>query len=108
MPTYEYLCGQCKHRFEIVQKITADSLTECPECGGRIRRVLFPVGIVYKGTGFYTTDYGKTANERREAVKKESSNGKESESPAKSDSDTSSGTTPAKTDAKEKATTRAD
>lgn len=57
MPTYEYLCRTCSHRFEQWQKITEDSLTICPECGGSIRRVLFPAGVVFKGSGFYSTDH---------------------------------------------------
>lgn len=59
MPTYEYACRGCTRRFEIVQPITADPLTTCEECGGKLHRVLFPVGVVYKGTGFYTTDYAR-------------------------------------------------
>src|SRR5262245_40881456 len=58
MPTYEYLCKTCSHRFETVQKMTDAPLTVCPECGGYIRRVLFPAGIVFKGSGFYKTDHG--------------------------------------------------
>ena len=69
MPTYEYLCQKCEHRFEIVQKITADSLTDCPECDGAINRVVFPVGLVFKGTGFYVTDYGASAKARRDDAK---------------------------------------
>jgi putative FmdB family regulatory protein len=56
MPTYEYLCQSCGNRFEAFQHITDDPLTECPKCGGHIRRVLFPAGIVFKGSGFYKTD----------------------------------------------------
>ena len=59
MPTYEYVCRNCNHRFEVVQPITSEPLTKCEQCGGEIRRVLFPVGVVYKGTGFYTTDYAR-------------------------------------------------
>jgi len=58
MPTYEYLCQTCSHRFEKWQKMTDEALTECPECGGHIRRVFFPAGIVFKGHGFYKTDHG--------------------------------------------------
>jgi putative FmdB family regulatory protein len=65
MPTYEYLCKQCSHRFEIVQKMTDKPLSICPECGGTIRRVLYPAGIVFKGSGFYKTDHanGSSASE---------------------------------------------
>lgn len=57
MPTYEYLCQTCSHRFEQRQKMTDDPLETCPECGGHIRRVYFPAGIVFKGSGFYKTDH---------------------------------------------------
>lgn len=57
MPTYEYLCKSCATRFEVWQHMTDDPLTECPTCHGTIRRVLYPAGIVFKGSGFYKTDH---------------------------------------------------
>ena len=60
MPTYEYLCQACNHRFEQWQHMTDDPLTICPECGGHIRRVFYPAGIVFKGHGFYKTDHGSS------------------------------------------------
>ncbi len=56
MPTYQYACTACEERLEVVQKFTDDSLTECATCGGRLRKVFSPVGIVFKGSGFYRTD----------------------------------------------------
>ena len=56
MPTYEYACTACGHRLEAVQSFTDDPLTECPECGGALRKVYGAVGIVLKGSGFYKTD----------------------------------------------------
>ena len=56
MPTYAYACTECDHRFEAVQSFTDDSLTVCPECEGRLRKVFNAVGIVFKGGGFYRTD----------------------------------------------------
>lgn len=61
MPTYEYLCKTCSHRFETWQKMTDDPLETCPECGGHIRRVYYPAGIVFKGSGFYKTDHRSSA-----------------------------------------------
>ena len=61
MPTYEYLCKTCSHRFETWQKMTDEPLTVCPECGATIRRVLYPAGIVFKGSGFYKTDHPANA-----------------------------------------------
>ena len=74
MPTYEYLCRACSNRFETWQKMTDDPLTTCPECGGTIRRVLFPAGIVFKGSGFYKTDHnghGSEGSENGNAKKSE-------------------------------------
>lgn len=59
MPTYGYKCKRCEHAFEIVQKITEDPVKECPECKGEVARVLYPVGIVFKGSGFHINDYRK-------------------------------------------------
>ena len=56
MPTYEYACTTCGHRLEAVQSFTDDPLSECPECGGALRKVYGAVGIVLKGSGFYKTD----------------------------------------------------
>ena len=61
MPTYEYLCRTCSHRFEAWQKMIDDPLSVCPECGGQIRRVLYPTGIVFKGSGFYKTDHSSSS-----------------------------------------------
>ena len=59
MPTYEYACTACGHRLDAVQKFTDDALTECPECGGKLRKVFGAPGIVLKGSGFYKTTPGR-------------------------------------------------
>jgi putative FmdB family regulatory protein len=56
MPTYEYACTQCGERLEAVQSFTDDALTVCPVCEGRLRKLFSPVGVVFKGSGFYKTD----------------------------------------------------
>ncbi len=56
MPTYQYACTACDHRFEAVQSFSDASLTDCPECTGGLRKVFSSVGIVFKGSGFYRTD----------------------------------------------------
>src|SRR3954451_15834738 len=56
VPTYQYACTACGHRFEAVQSFSDASLTDCPECAGRLRKVFSSVGIVFKGSGFYRTD----------------------------------------------------
>src|SRR6202171_2824114 len=65
MPTYGYRCANCGHQFEIVQRISEEPLKTCPKCQGKLSKVLYPVGISFKGSGFYTTDYkssGKSAD----------------------------------------------
>jgi putative FmdB family regulatory protein len=56
MPTYEYACTECGNRIEVVQSISDAPLTTCTVCGGQLRKVFSPVGIVFKGSGFYRTD----------------------------------------------------
>ncbi|HEX2263921.1 MAG TPA: FmdB family zinc ribbon protein [Pseudonocardiaceae bacterium] len=56
MPTYSYACTACEHHFDTVQKFTDPSLTDCPECSGRLRKLFSSVGIVFKGSGFYRND----------------------------------------------------
>lgn len=62
MPTYQYACTACDHRFETVQTFTEDSLTECPECSGKLRKLYGSVGVVFKGSGFYRNDSRSESN----------------------------------------------
>lgn len=57
MPIYEYECDGCGHRFERHQSIASEPVKRCPHCGGAVRRVIYPVGIIFKGSGFYVTDH---------------------------------------------------
>ena len=84
MPTYHYRCSACNHSFDQFQKFSEDALTECPECSGLIRRVPQPVGIVFKGSGWYIND---SRDSRSKASKSpESSDKSDSPAPAKSES----------------------
>jgi len=91
MPTYEYRCTACEEHLEVVQSFKDEPLTKCPNCGKKaLRKVFSPVGIVFKGAGFYKTDSrgsGKTASTPKE---KESSTSTSSDSASKSDSASSS------------------
>ena len=69
MPTYQYACTACGHRFDAVQSFSDASLTDCPECAGRLRKVFSSVGIVFKGSGFYRTDSRAGDGEKSGAVK---------------------------------------
>ncbi len=62
MPTYEYMCEKCAHRYEKFQSMSAESDTQCPECGGPVKRLIGAgAGLIFKGNGFYQTDYKKPA-----------------------------------------------
>src|SRR3954452_13352853 len=62
VPTYAYACTACGHRFEVQQSFSDTSLTECPECQGKLRKLFNTVGIVFKGSGFYRTDSRASAS----------------------------------------------
>lgn len=93
MPTYVYACRDCDERLEVVQKMSDDPLKDCPQCHGSLRRVLFAPAVVYKGSGFYTTDYknGGSAS---------SSAGKTADTPSETKTET---TTEAKSETKSEA-----
>ena len=57
MPIYGYRCSQCGHELEVFQSMSDQPLRVCPECSGALRKLLYPVGVHFKGSGFYTTDY---------------------------------------------------
>ena len=80
MPTYEYRCRSCGEPLEVVQSFSDDPLTECPVCGGQLRKVFQAVGIAFKGSGFYKTD-SRTAAKSSSSASSESSSGS-SDSPA--------------------------
>jgi putative FmdB family regulatory protein len=86
MPTYGYRCTVCDHKFERVQKITDAALTECESCGGAVKKMLYPVGIAFKGTGFYVTDYKGSGSEKKSSGGGKTDSDSSSTSEAKSDS----------------------
>ncbi len=75
MPTYEYACRNCGSHLEVVQSFSDDPLTECPHCGGSLRKVFGSIGITFKGSGFYKTDSrsGSSASRSSGETSKESS-----------------------------------
>ena len=96
MPTYSYACTACEHHFDTVQKFTDASLTDCPECSGRLRKLFSSVGIVFKGSGFYRTDSRTSSsdkpgsNGKPESSTKDKSDSKQSESSSDSKAGSSS------------------
>jgi len=90
MPTYDYKCAACGHRFEAFQSITADALDKCPECGRkRLERLIGAgAGVIFKGSGFYQTDYKQPTDARTD-------NGPAKDSPAKDGAAKGGGCTPA-------------
>ncbi|HEV2088240.1 MAG TPA: FmdB family zinc ribbon protein [Cryptosporangiaceae bacterium] len=77
MPTYQYACTECGHRLEAVQSFTDQALTTCPSCEGALRKVFSPVGVVFKGSGFYRTD-SRAAARGKDSSSSDSSGSKES------------------------------
>jgi len=85
MPTYEYLCKDCSFEFEEFQSIASEPLTECPRCGGRVRRLISGGGgLIFKGSGFYETDY-KRKEAKREADRKKEKAEETSSAPKKAE-----------------------
>jgi putative FmdB family regulatory protein len=97
VPTYEYACTACDHTLEAVQSFTDAALTECPVCGGALRKVFSAVGVVFKGSGFYKTDSRTKSTTSAESGSK---------TETKSDSTSGTASTP-KTDSKPAAATPA-
>jgi len=88
VPTYEYACTDCGERLEVVQSFSDSSLTMCPECGGKLRKVFSPVGVVFKGSGFYKTDSRKAGShgDKPKADAKSDTSKSESKSESKTES----------------------
>ena len=117
MPTYEYLCKSCSHRFETWQRMVDEPLTVCPECGGHIHRVLYPAGVVFKGSGFYKTDHASDSGKHEEHGKhdgqsstevKSASDSKESSAAKPAESGSSSGSNGSTSGASESAASKSD
>jgi len=90
MPTYEYECTACGQHMEVFQRFSEDALTTCGVCGGVLRKVFHPAGIVFKGSGFYATD-SRAPAKTGSGAKKDSDGGSSSDSSSGSSSGASSG-----------------
>ena len=97
MPTYEYECTSCGQHVEVFQRISEDPLTTCGACGGPLRKVFHPAGIVFKGTGFYATDHRskpKTSTSSTSSTPSSSTEGTASSSDDSGSSSSSSRSSP--------------
>lgn len=99
MPTYSYACTACEHHFDTVQKFTDPSLTDCPECSGRLRKLFSSVGIVFKGSGFYRTDSRSSSSDKPSPNGKSESGAKDKPSSKPSESTSTSESKPVSTSA---------
>ena len=90
MPTYAYTCTVCDHSFDVHQSFADAPLTVCPECSGRLRKVFSPVGVVFKGSGFYRTD---ARSSTKSTISAGTSSSSSSSSSSGSSASSSSGTT---------------
>ena len=95
MPIYEYECESCDERFELMQKFSDKPVKKCPKCGGAVHKVLSPPALLFKGSGWYVTDY---ANPERKKAQKADGGGKTNGTKASESSSTTSGAA-SKTDA---------
>ncbi|HVW42965.1 MAG TPA: FmdB family zinc ribbon protein [Amycolatopsis sp.] len=103
MPTYQYACKECGHRFEAVQSFSEASLTECPECSGTLRKLYGAVGVIFKGSGFYRND------SRSESSKSSASTSSSSSSSSSSaDSSSSSGSSNSSSSSSESGSKKSD
>jgi putative FmdB family regulatory protein len=90
MPIYGYECTACGHNFELFRSISDPPLEECPECGGKVRKLLYPVGVIFKGSGFYSTDYKSTGKSGANGSSSSESSGSSEAKPSGTEAKTSS------------------
>jgi putative FmdB family regulatory protein len=104
MPTYEYACRSCGQHLEVVQSFKDDPLTECPQCQGELRKVFSPIGIAFKGSGFYRNDSrpsdGKSSDKKSDSKSTGTESKSESKSETKSSDSSSSSSTSTKSETK--------
>jgi putative FmdB family regulatory protein len=86
MPIYGYRCSQCGHELEVFQSMSAEPLRVCPECSGSLRKLLYPVGVQFKGSGFYTTDYKNGGGSSSSSSSSKSDSASKSDGASKSES----------------------
>lgn len=98
MPTYEYACRSCGEHLEVVQSFKDEPLTECPACGGALRKVFGAIGIAFKGSGFYKNDSRASSSSKTKPGKGEKKADSKSDSASGGSSDTKSDAAAARSD----------
>ena len=94
MPTYGYRCGSCGHEFEIRQMITDSPLETCPKCQGKLAKMVYPAGVIFMGSGYYTTDYKASGKSDSAASSNGSASSSEGSSEGSSESKSKAETKP--------------
>jgi putative FmdB family regulatory protein len=92
MPTYGYRCTKCGHQFEVFQRMSDEPIQTCPKCEGKVTKMLYPSGVVFKGSGYYSTDYkgsGSSASSNGSGSNTESKTESKTEAKPESKSDSS-------------------
>jgi putative FmdB family regulatory protein len=90
LPIYGYRCSACGHQFEILQRVSDEPLKVCPQCQGKLTKILYPAGVIFKGSGFYTTDYkgsGKSGSANGSGASAEAKSEPKSETKSESKSE---------------------
>lgn len=110
MPIYGYRCTNCGHELEVLQSMRDAPLTVCAECGGPLQKKLYPVGVQFKGTGFYSTDYKRSkenVTDGKSESKPEKSEAKTDKAPSSASPSSSNGAKAGKSGSGEKASSKA-
>jgi putative FmdB family regulatory protein len=90
VPIYGYRCSSCGHEFEIQQRMSAEPLKVCPKCQGKLTKMLYPAGVIFKGSGFYSTDYKGSSKSSENGSSSETKSDAKTETKTESKPETSS------------------
>lgn len=91
LPTYGYQCTQCQHEFQVFQSMKDEPIAVCPECNGKVKRLLYPVGVVFKGSGWYINDSRKPEKSEASEAKADATKSDETKSAESKPAETASG-----------------
>ena len=89
MPIYGYRCTECGHQLEVLQKVSDEPLKVCPNCQGKLTKIVYPAGVIFKGSGYYSTDYKSSGKSNGSSAASESKPETKSETKSESKSESS-------------------